>query len=425
MFDAQRDRLTRGRLVRYFESAFTPREDRLLGMELEYMGVDRSGGRRIPYDSAVASVRSCLETYRQLREGDPIYEGENLIGVDGPWGTLSLEPGGQVEWSSRPRASLTALEDDMTAHRGVMEDVGAKLGIRWLEEAVDPVNPLAEAPWMPKARYKILSRYLGEHGRLAHRMMTQTASIQCAFDYEDADDWKRKFRAATLVSPVAVALFANSSRADGRDTGFRSYRQAIWRETDPERCGLPDIAFEPGFDIEAWLDWVLDTPAIFIHRARGLVPAGGRTFRQLLERAGCSAVGMADWELHLSAIFTEVRSYSYLEVRCADLQPPSTIMAVPALWAGLLYDDDSLGEALELCAGHGGAAAWREAMDSAARLGIEGTAGGRALRDLAERIVALAVRGFRTGAPWVGDPERAVRPLATLVDRLGLHGVRT
>jgi hypothetical protein len=47
------------------------------------------------------------------------------------------------------------------------------------------------------------------------------------------------------------------------------------------------------------------------------------------------------------------------------------------------------------------------------------------LRDLAERIVALAIRGFRTGAPWVGDPERAVRPLATLVDRLGLHGVRT
>ena len=37
---------------------------------------------------------------------------------------------------------------------------------------------------------------------------TQTASIQCAFDFASEDDWARKFRAAALMTPVAVALFA-------------------------------------------------------------------------------------------------------------------------------------------------------------------------------------------------------------------------
>ena len=109
--------------------------------------------------------------------------------------------------------------------------------------------------------------------------MTQTASIQCAFDYSDPRDWQRKFRAAAVLSPVATALFANSSRVDGADSGWASFRRRIWSETDPARCGLPPGTFDPGFDVEAWLDWVLDVPTMFVHRARGRVPAGGGRFR--------------------------------------------------------------------------------------------------------------------------------------------------
>ncbi|NIM61656.1 MAG: glutamate--cysteine ligase, partial [Acidobacteria bacterium] len=75
--------------------------------------------------------------------------------------------------------------------------------------------------------------YLAARGRLAQRMMTQTASIQVAFDYSDLHDWREKFRLAALLAPVANALFANSSRIDGADTGYKSYRSAIWQETDP------------------------------------------------------------------------------------------------------------------------------------------------------------------------------------------------
>jgi len=414
--------LTREGLLGYFLEACTPRDQWLLGMEFEKMGVDASAGHRIPYAGGNASVQSFLHHYLERRDGDPIYEGENLIGVDGTWGTISLEPGGQVEWSSRPCVTLARLAEELETHHRFLDDAGSALGIRWLDEAMDPFTPLSDVPWMPKARYKILGPYLGARGRLAHQMMTQTTSIQCAFDFESPEDWTRKFRAAALMAPVAVALFANSSMADGKETGYRSFRQAVWRETDPDRCGLPSVVFEPSFGIEAWLDWVLDAPSIFLLRARGLIPAGGVSFRRLMERSGRDTVTMEDWKLHLSAIFTEIRSYAYLEVRSADLQPAETVMAVPVFWAGLLYDDDVLSAALELGSGHDNFQAWNEAMETAARSGLEGSAGGRPLRELADRAVALVVNGLEKRPEFVGDPGKTLRPLCSLADRLGLHG---
>ena len=54
---------------------------------------------------------------------------------------------------------------------------------------------------------------------------------------------------------------------------------------------------------------------------------------------------MADWELHLTTLFPEVRLKRYIEVRGADAVPPGLICALPALWKGLLYDDQSLAAA--------------------------------------------------------------------------------
>jgi len=392
-----RGTLTCSKLTDYFLRAAKPRHRWLVGMEVEKMGADASTGRPIRYDGPGATVRGVLERYHALRGGDAVYEGENLIGISAPWGAISLEPGGQVEWSSQPRSDLAALESDLSDHLRAMGEVAAAVGVRWLDVAVQPDLPVADMPWMPKARYTIMKRYLGAHGRLAHRMMTQTASVQCAFDFESPEDWARRFRAAALLAPVAVALFANSSRVDGEESGWRSYRQAIWRETDPDRCSLPAIVFDEGFDVEAWVEWVVDVPTIFTQRARGLCAAGVR-FRSLLERVGCEAVSMEDWELHLSSIFTEVRSYSYIEARSADLLPDPEIFAVPSFWTGLLYQPDALTEVLALCGGHATHERWREAMDSAARKGLDGEAGGKPLRDLAARAVSLSTWALAHGA---------------------------
>ena len=341
-----------------------------------------------------------------------------LLLLDAAWGSITLEPGGQVEWSSRPASTLAALKQELDDHLAVLKRAEPELGVTWVAEAVDPVHTVAEMPWMPKARYAIMRPFLGARGPLAHRMMTQSASIQCAFDYADEEDWRRKFKAAAFLAPVATALFANSPRIDGQDSGYRSYRQAIWQETDPDRCGLPCEVFRPDFDLRTWFEWVLQVPTIFRHRARGLVPSGGVPFRELMALSGCDAIRLEDWETHVSTIFTEVRSYSYIEVRSADLQPLDRIFAVPTFWTGLLYDDgalDAAGELGSLFADHDD---WLRGMQTAAREGLDGRVGDRTLRELAREAVSIATNGLRAGAACAGDPDEAVESLSDFVAEL-------
>ena len=416
--------LTRPRLLEFFSSAFKPEAEWQVGMELEKMGRIRGTGRPIPYEGESASVVAVLRHYQEIRGGFPIFEGEHLVGLDGLYGTISLEPAGQVEWSSRPSATLNDLERQQREHLEALDRAGSAAGVRWLDVAVDPVHPVEEMPWLPKARYGIMKPYMGARGRLSHRMMTQTASIQCAFDFRDEEDWVRKFRAAALTAPVSVALFANSSRVDGRDSGYRSYRQAIWKETDPDRTGLPAVVFEPGFGLAKWIDFICDVPSMFQRRGRGLVPAGGVPFRRMMERASCEAPRLEDWELHLSSVFTEVRSYTYIEVRSADLLPDDLSFAVPSFWTGLLYNEDNLSAALELGAGIDDHTAWRRAMDSAAKNGLDGEIGGRPLREQAVRLLKLIHTAYRNGTVrCAGDGNTALAALAALERRHALDGV--
>jgi len=156
----------------------------------------------------------------------------------------------------------------------------------------------------------------------------------------------------------------------------------------------------------------------FRRQGDGLASPDGSTFRQLLEGPECASLEMEDWASHCSGIFTEVRCYTYLEVRTADLQPDDLAFAVPTFWAGTLYDDDAIDAALDAC-GDLDHAAWRRAMDSAAKHGLDGTAGGWGLRELAARSLTAAVRGLEHGLPCAGG-RRAVGHLERLASHLDL-----
>lgn len=57
---------------------------------------------------------------------------------------------------------------------------------------------------------------------------------------------------------------------------------------------------------------------------------------------------MDDWETHLSTVFPDVRLKKFLEMRGADGGPWSMICALPALWVGLIYDEQAQKECLEM-----------------------------------------------------------------------------
>jgi gamma-glutamylcysteine synthetase len=112
-----------------------------------------------------------------------------------------------------------------------------------------------------------------------------------------------------------------------------------------------------------------------------------------------------------------VRSYTYIEVRCADLLPDDEAFAVPCFWTGLFYHDDSLAAAAELGAPFDDAATWNRAMAVAAKDGLDGQVDGHSLREMARRAVAIAVEGLERGAACAGDAVGPVGHLERLATR--------
>ena len=135
--------ITREELFEYFQRAAKPRSEWRVGMEVERLARDASTGLPIPYQADGPSVRKALECYRAERGGNPIWEGDHLIGLDGPWGSITLEPGGQIEWSSRPYRSLHELNVALQDHMAALDRVTVDVGIRWVEAAVDPVHSVS------------------------------------------------------------------------------------------------------------------------------------------------------------------------------------------------------------------------------------------------------------------------------------------
>ena len=159
---------------------------------------------------------------------------------------------------------------------------------------------------------------------------------------------------------------------------------------------------------------------IFRFRARGVVPAGGVPFRELVALEGCDAINEKDWETHISTIFTDVRSYTYIEVRSADGLPDAYAFAVPSFWTGLLYDEMALDAALALGKRWDKGPQWRDAMDQFARNGLVDSADNARNRELACEALQIAADGL-TRATCVGEGTRALDALAALADHHGLN----
>jgi glutamate--cysteine ligase len=234
-------------------------------------------------------------------------------------------------------------------------------------------------------------------------MMLATATVQANFDYSDEADMALKMRTAMACSPVGSAIFANSSIRLGKESGFVSRRVEVWRHVDPDRCGLLPFVLEPGFGYREYTEWALDVPMFFLVRGSRYIPARGITFREFLERGfdGEHAT-LADWDIHLTTLFPEVRLKRVIEVRGADAVPRGLVCALPALWKGLLYDAGACAAAWEM-ARHWSAEELESARYDVAKLGFGARIGGRAVLDLARELVEIASEGLRAIAARLGS----------------------
>ena len=409
----------RNDLLEYFRDSETPREDWRVGTEHEKIGVYAATGDRVPFEGPYG-IAALLEKIASVAGWDRVKEEDRLIALAHDGASVTLEPGGQIELSGAPLKTARETCAEFNTHVDLVKELSDDFGIAWLGLGIDPFHSVEEIPIMPKRRYDIMRSYLPTRGGLGLEMMHATATVQANYDYASEADMIEKMRVGLLATPIVSALFANSSLSGGKENGFVSRRLIIWRDTDPDRCGLIPFVFDPDFGYARYTEWALDVPLFFVVREGRYHAGDGTTFRQFMEKgfAGLWPI-LRDWDTHLTTLFPDVRLKRIIEVRGADAVPRELTCALPTIWKGIFYDDAAREATWRLLCG-----TTMEELDTAqldvARRGLRAEMAGRAMLDLARELVAISAEGLRRMAE-AGETDRDERsfldPLHAQIER--------
>ena len=388
---------SRADLIEAMSRGCKPADQWRIGTEHEKHVFHTNPLRPVAYEGE-QGIRALLDGIEKETGWHPFYDGENPIGLrNDTIGGISLEPGGQFELSGAPMKDLHGTAAELAEHLRVTKKVAEPLDIHFLGLGVTPLWAVDEIKAMPKSRYGIMTKYMDEVGTLGTSMMYRSATVQTNLDFSSEVDMVKKLRVSLALQPVATALFANSPFANGRETGYLSFRSEIWRNTDDARTGMLPFVFEQGFGFEHYADFALDVPMYFVIRDKKYINVAGESFRDFLEGKLPQLPGekptIKDWEDHLSTLFPEVRLKQFLEMRGADMGDEAHVVALSAFWTGLLYDETSLESAWELIKD------WtqedREHLRrEVPRLGLDTPFGRSSIFDVAAQAVGIAEAGL-------------------------------
>jgi glutamate--cysteine ligase len=282
----------------------------------------------------------------------------------------TFEPGGQLELSPPPRASVAALVRDLARLIGRAGAIAAARGVRLEAVGTNPYHSCTQVPLRrPTPRYLAMQRMFDDAGPDGRRMMRLTASLQICVDLLPGPAGYEQWLVANLAGPPLAAAFTNSTVIDGRPSGVAGARTRIWQGVDLRRTGYDGRHLDLVDPVRAYGAFAAAAPRLPI-------PAAD------------------DPCYHLGTLFPPVRPRGgYLEVRYLDAQPLERIGEAVTTIATLLYDRRARRDALDLLLRRAGdqRRAWHEAghgysPDSAALLSIVG--GGRSASD---RFVAAGV----------------------------------
>ncbi|HEV2363224.1 MAG TPA: glutamate--cysteine ligase [Caulobacteraceae bacterium] len=393
--------LTLEDLAGWFAQGAKPAETFRVGAEHEKFVFRLGSHAPVPYDGpdGIAALMRGLARFGWTPVSEHGAGGEEvMIALHRGAANVSLEPGGQFELSGAPLADMHEICEETGRHLEEIKEVAADLRLGFLGLGFAPTWRRDQIPVMPKGRYAIMRRYMPKVGGRGLDMMFRTCTVQANLDFASEADMVAKFRVSLALQPIATAIFANSPFTEGAPNGFLSYRADIWTDTDPARTGLLDFVFEDGFGFEAYARYALAVPMYFISRDHRYIDAAGSSFADFIDGRLPALPGeratLEDWSDHVSTIFPEVRLKQYLEMRGADAGSWSRLCALPALWAGLLYDPPSQAAAWDLCRDWTAEDRARLRAD-VARRALKAEIRGRTVQDVARDMLAIAHQGLK------------------------------
>jgi len=390
----------RQQLTDYLAAGEKPIEAWRIGTEHEKFGF-RTDDLRAPAFEGERGIKHLLETIATRYGWDVTREGENPVALSRDMASITLEPAGQLELSGAPLETIHQTCTEVNTHLEEVRSIADGMGLGFLGMGFQPKWKRDEMPWMPKGRYKIMREYMPKVGSLGLDMMTRTCTVQVNLDFSSQADMIKKFRVSLALQPIATALFADSPFTEGRPNGYLSYRSHIWTDTDKDRTGMLDFVFDDSFGYERYVDYILDVPMYFSFQDGKYIDLAGQDFKKFmageLAQLPATKATMKDFADHLTTAFPEVRLKQYLEMRGADGGPWNRLCALPALWVGLLYDDEALDAAWDLVKDF--SREERHALrDGVPKHGLKQPFRNGTVRDLSEEALKIASAGLKRRA---------------------------
>ena len=332
---------SKDQIINYFLSG--AKKNIFIGVENEKFLFQEKNNVRATY----SDVKKVFEILIKKFEWKEVKENENIVGLKIDGKSISLEPGNQIELSGDKLSNIHEVCSESYDFQNQLDQICKEIGLKTMSIGYDPITKLSNAPKNPKQRYKLMTKEMPKGGKLSLNMMYQTSGTQINLDYLSEDDFKKKFKIISYLTPISIAIFANSTILENKPSGYLSYRSKVWQNTS--RGGLPKIFLE-NMDFEKYADFAINFPLLFIYKNNDHKNLNNKTFGDFM-KGSLSEVNnhlptFEDLELHLSTIFTEIRLKKYIEMRSLDACEWDCHCAGPAFYTGLIYG--KLDESLDL-----------------------------------------------------------------------------
>lgn len=322
-------------IINYIESGEKPESEQNLGVECEHL-ILKEDGRAVGYFDNGGTQDIFNDLVKNQGFEPHIEEGKILSCKKGEF-SISTEPGGQIEFSSKQKRCVKTVEAGILDFYDLIIPEINKYGNGLYTVPFQPVSRIEDYEILPKERYYAMFDYFKTHGRLSHLMMKGTTSLQCSIDFHNEKDYSRKYGMATRLTNIFYTLFDNVAFKENRPLDIYAYRAKIWEHTDPQRTGVLERAFRADFSYADYAKKVLDTDAIFT-----LEDGNFKRFDGTIGEAIGEDFDVKKLEHLLTMVFFDVRSKRFIEIRMIDSLPwPYNIGAV-ALINNVFYNDDNL-----------------------------------------------------------------------------------
>lgn len=363
----------------------------LIGLEYELILIDRATYLSVPF----FGLRSLSSIFKGLLNYgySPVYESGLIVGLKRRATVISLEPGGQVEFSSSALRFVYDIVIELDIFMSELNDVCHGLAICLLPIGYRPVGGVSSVATVPRARYLQMMPLLEKNsGGSASQKMT--ASMQVSVDYFSEQHAGKLLRLGVACQPYIVALFANSPYSSANVSRYKSHRMYEWSLFDQQRCAIPSFMLGAEFvssAFEHYVEWAFDKPLLFIQREGQLIHMNDLSFRDYLRLRGAT---LQDWVMHLGTLYPEARLKNIVEFRSADTCAPPFAASLAAFWKGLAYNEEALDGALDFL-GEQSLSELNRKYAQATEFGMKGIdSSGISLASGIQRLVELASQGL-------------------------------